>query len=269
MVKKGKFLLSISIFLVLTISLFSFSVYASDDSGSDVSSTLLMNQKILGEKSFSSPIWAGYTVSKIDTNGLPQEKSVNFVTGSWIVPSVDCSSTPNGYVAIWVGIDGYGSSTIEQIGTNSQCDNGKQLIYAWWETYPDPSKKINYFPVKPGDNIKAQVEFIGNKKFNLTITNLNTGKTFSKIKKVPDAQRTSGEWIIEAPQVQSQIQPLANFNSVTFTNAQAKIKGTMGKINNPSWRNYEIDMVGDSVLKADTSPLTSSGDSFNVTWMHS
>jgi hypothetical protein len=50
--------------------------------------------------------------------------SVTDVTGSWTVPAVDCTSpngTPNGYSSFWVGIDGYGSNTVEQIGTDSDC----------------------------------------------------------------------------------------------------------------------------------------------------
>jgi len=78
-----------------------------------------------------------------------------------------------------------------------------------------------------------------------------------------------GNVIVEAPQSQSgEIHPLADFDQVIFTDAQVDIKGTLGKINNPSWRNYEIDMAYSGGLKADASPLSSDGDSFTVDWVH-
>src|SRR5215472_3488086 len=65
----------------------------------------------------TSSNWSGYAVTGA-------KGSVSDVTGSWIVPTMDCSTTPTGYSAMWVGIDGYSSNTVEQIGTESDCVNG-------------------------------------------------------------------------------------------------------------------------------------------------
>ena len=269
MEKKGKILLITSIFLVLTISLFSLNVYADE---LNISSSLFSGEKSfksLDEKSFLSPLWAGYIVVKRDSNNQIEEKTVKYVEGTWKVPEVDCSSTDDGYAAVWVGIDGYSSSTIEQIGTLSKCSNGQASYYGWWEMYPRPLNQISNFQISPGDNIYAKVEFIGKNNFNLSINNLDTGKTFSVVKKMKGTKRSSAEWIVESTKLGSQIQPLADFGEVTFTNTKAKMKNVQGKtISNPNWVSYEIDMAGDGVLKADASPLMSGGKSFNVTWLH-
>ena len=79
--------------------------------------------------------WSGYVVTG-------PTGSVTYVNGSWIVPAVTASAT-NAYSAFWVGIDGYNSGTVEQIGTDSDWVNGAAQYYAWYEFYPKPSHFIN------------------------------------------------------------------------------------------------------------------------------
>ncbi len=271
MEKKGKILLITSIFLVLTISLFSLNVYADE---LNISSSLFSGEKSvksLDEKSFLSPNWAGYIVVKKDSNNQIEEKTVKYVEGTWEVPEVDCSSISTGYVYIWVGIDGYSSSsnTIEQIGTAARCNGGNPSYFAFWEMYPRPVNQISNFQISPGDEVYAKVEFIGKNNFNLSITNLDTGKTFSVVKKMKGTKRSSAEWIVEDPLGIASPGNFPEFDEVTFTNTKAKMKNVQGKtISNPNWVSYEIDMAGDGVLKADASPLMSGGKSFNVTWLH-
>jgi len=40
--------------------------------------------------------------------------------GSWVVPAGTCSSGDQ-YASMWVGIDGYGTDTVEQTGTKTNC----------------------------------------------------------------------------------------------------------------------------------------------------
>ena len=40
------------------------------------------------------------------------------------------------YSSFWVGIDGYSSSSVEQLGTDSDCAGNTPDYYAWWEMYP-------------------------------------------------------------------------------------------------------------------------------------
>lgn len=66
-------------------------------------------------KNGTSTNWSGYAV---ETNlGSPQSNVVTDVKGTWVVPTV--SGTGTSYCAVWVGIDGYGSPSVEQIGTDS------------------------------------------------------------------------------------------------------------------------------------------------------
>jgi hypothetical protein len=96
--------------------------------------------------------WAGYAVST-STGAVSQ------VAGNWVVPAV--SNTVSGYSSAWVGIDGYNSSTVEQIGTDSDYVNGRAHYYAWYEFYPQASVTITSMTVQPGDTISASVTVVG------------------------------------------------------------------------------------------------------------
>src|SRR5579863_5901680 len=116
--------------------------------------------------------WSGYAVSS-------GANSVSYVAGSWIVPTV--SATTSGYSSVWVGIDGYSSSTVEQIGTEADVSGGKVTYYAWYEAYPSASVKISTMTVKPGDAITASVAYNTTAKdFVLTINDTTENETFSK-----------------------------------------------------------------------------------------
>ena len=52
--------------------------------------------------------------------------SFTTATASWTEPSVTCNST-NDLFAPWVGIDGDGSSTVEQTGVATDCSSGRPV----------------------------------------------------------------------------------------------------------------------------------------------
>jgi len=60
----------------------------------------------------TSPNWAGY----VATGGPYTDAS-----GSWTVPTANCANAVGTDSATWVGIDGSNNSTVEQIGTDSNC----------------------------------------------------------------------------------------------------------------------------------------------------
>lgn len=215
-------------------------------------------------KAGASLNWAGYA---IETNLItPQKGAVSSVSGSWIVPAVDCSATPNAYATFWVGIDGYASGTVEQIGTDSDCSGTTPSYYAWFEMYPKFPVYINR-AVSPGDHISAEVTYVGKGLFQLTINDESKGWTFTTTQKSPSAKRSSAEWIAEAPW-SGGVLPLANFGTVTFTDAQATVNGHTGTISDTQWQYDRIDMVTPSgALKAQTSGLKHQGDTFTVTWV--
>jgi hypothetical protein len=207
--------------------------------------------------------WAGYAVTGA-------AGSVSQVSGNWVVPAV--SSSVSGYSSAWVGIDGYNSSSVEQIGTDSDYLNGRAQYYAWYEMYPAAPVNLS-LAIHPGDTVSASVSYSGTNHFTLTITDVTTSGSFSTTQTSSTAQRSSAEWIQEAPSSIRGVLPLANFGTIDFSGASATVNGTTGPADN-SWSNtnlYQIDMVTKTgALKATTSSLSDSGDpltsNFSVTW---
>src|SRR5208282_1851516 len=80
----------------------------------------------------TSTNWSGYAVTT--PNG-----AVTSVAGSWTIPTANGPSTrTGGDAAAWVGIDGYNSNTVEQIGTETEYSkSGGAFSYAWIELYPN------------------------------------------------------------------------------------------------------------------------------------
>lgn len=58
--------------------------------------------------------------------------------------------------AFWVGLDGYESNTVEQTGTEADCEGRREVYYAWYELYPQRLFVIAH-EVKPGDALSAAV----------------------------------------------------------------------------------------------------------------
>src|SRR6266404_4358148 len=147
----------------------------------------------------TSQNWSGYAAATKMAH--PATNSVSAVSGSWIVPTLSASSH-NTWCSLWVGIDGYSSSTVEQLGTEHDWYNGAQQNYAWFEMYPNFSYEIVGFPVRPGDVMSASVVYQGNGVFILSIAN-NTAGVHTTIPtsytKSKTAKRSSAEWILEAP----------------------------------------------------------------------
>jgi hypothetical protein len=210
--------------------------------------------------------WAGYAV----TAGAG---AVTQVIGNWVVPAV--TTTVSGYSSAWVGIDGYNSNSVEQIGTDSDYVNGRTQYYAWYEMYPNPSVNLS-LAINPGDKISASVTFSSPNQFALVITNVTRGTSNSTTQTSSSAQRSSAEWIQEAPSSFFGVLPLANFGTINFSGADATVSGTKGAIDSPTpgATVNQINMVTNTGSpKATTSGLTDSGNpatsSFNVTWVSS
>jgi hypothetical protein len=212
--------------------------------------------------------WSGYAVTG---------SSFTNAKGSWTIPTVNCTKTPNTYAAFWVGIDGWTSSTVEQTGTDSDCDGKTPSYYAWYEFYPAGSVLISSVAVSPGNKISAEVVYSGT-EFTITITNETTGKSFSKKGRVSGAARSSAEWIAEAPCCTNAggILPLADFGTVDFGDDYTGISGTndatdssvSGQISAFGGDVNEAIMVNGSTGADEAVPssLTSDGTSFTVTW---
>ena len=118
-------------------------------------------------------------------SGISLDTTVGAVTavgGSWVVPAVTGSSY--GSSSTWVGIDGHGSGTVEQIGTESDTAataawDGTPQYFAWYEMYPAYGYLIPLTDtVQAGDQMSASVVYAGltstggviNDNFTLAIT---------------------------------------------------------------------------------------------------
>jgi Peptidase A4 family/Ricin-type beta-trefoil lectin domain-like len=236
----------------------------------------------------TTPNWSGYAAQSSSTSS--RQDSVTSVSGSWVVPRV---TDPSGFnssgkfnVYAWVGIDGYGTGTVEQVGTQSVVLNGVAHYYAWWEMWSSVNQQepqpISSMDVEPGDSITGSVQYVSSGthagQFELTITDTSrsndsyTTYQTSAANQYPLATRSTAEWIVEAPGGNSpgQYQTLPDFGEVTFTGATAVINGVSGPINSSSWQSEALNMTSNgssSGVKFDTtSPLTSSGRGFAVVY---
>ncbi|MFI9365937.1 G1 family glutamic endopeptidase [Kitasatospora sp. NPDC053057] len=178
------------------------------------------------------------------------------VSASWTEPDATCNST-NDLYAPWVGIDGYGSSTVEQTGVATDCSSGSPVNQAWYEMYPaNPVYlSLSSYPVSAGDHISASVTYAGSSRYTLKLTDSTRGWTYSTTKSL-SAQRTSAEVIIESP-----TGSYPNFGTLSFTSATVNGK-SLG-----SYSPVALDPSSNGVFEASTSGLGSSGTSFTDTFL--
>lgn len=211
--------------------------------------------------------WSGYIAATSLTH--PIKNSVTAVSGEWIVPELS-SSIKDTYCSIWVGIDGYAGSTVEQIGTEHNWSEKLQQNYAWFEMYPNSMYRIVGFPVDVNDHIAASVSYVKKNTFKMTIIN-HTKKSYATVPssytKTSQAFRNSAEWIVEAPTLNN-VLPLAHFGTISLANCKATINGFSGNINSSYFVKDALSMITQNkTIKASPSDLTG-GNSFTVAWEH-
>ena len=219
--------------------------------------------------SWLSTNWSGYAVTG---------SNVVSVEGSWIVPPATGTRFTTAYSSFWVGIDGFNSGTVEQIGTDSDVQRGKPAYYAWYEFYPLEAMQTISLTVIPGDIMDASVTYTSS-EFTLYIENMNTTVSFSMTESVASLgytpARSSAEWIAEAPSSYFGVLPLANFGKVNFGydstsvagTCSATVAGVTGSIGSFGSAVQEITMVSRrGATKASPSLLSADGTSFSVTW---
>src|SRR3954462_6384485 len=136
----------------------------------------------------TSSNWAGYSATG---------STFRSVSATWKQPSATCTSA-DAYSSFWVGLDGDGSNTVEQIGTDADCSGGRPVYYAWYEMYPKFPVNLS-LTIHPGDTVTASVTTDGNGNFTLTIRDTTTGGSFTTTQKLKNAKLGSAEVIAEAP----------------------------------------------------------------------
>jgi len=239
--------------------------------------------RIKGSTNSTSSNWSGYAA----TSPTP----FTDVKGSWIQPTANCSSTTgsptqgpgngkgagnghgsggggktqNTYASFWVGLDGDSSNTVEQTGTDADCNGTTAVYYGWYEFYP--AFPVNFSdPIRPGDSMSAEVSVSG-ATVTITLHDATRGWTEHASQANQGYALASAEWIAEAPS-SGKVLPLADFGTVTFTGASATGGGTTGSISRFAYD--PITMATSSgQTKAAPSDLSAGGSSFSVTWSHS
>ncbi len=77
----------------------------------------------------------------------------------------------------WVGLDGFNSGTVEQLGTISWCFQGTPTYFTWYEMFPAGTIEVGT-TLKPGDKIAASVTRTGT-SYALKLTDSTTSATTS------------------------------------------------------------------------------------------
>jgi hypothetical protein len=203
--------------------------------------------------------WSGYAATGADG-------AFSSVSGSWTEPTATCSGGRHGrggsdqYAAFWVGLDGYSSDSVEQTGTDSDCDGSSPDYYGWYEMYPaDPVYFTN--TVKPGDAISASVTFSGTDTYTLVLKDSTEGWTQTITKSQAGLDRSSAEVITEAPSSNTGVLPLADFGTVSYGVSAAN--GTSLGSQSPT----EIIMVDNSGADKDSTSSINSSGGFSNTWL--
>ena len=169
-------------------------------------STLSVARPSSASAGITSRNWAGYEV---------QDGTYTSVSASWTQPTVKPAA--GRHVALfWVGLDGASSSTVEQAGTLGQTENGKTSYQAWYEMYPAGWVVFSNAPVSPGDHIQASATY-DQGRYILSVSDHTKGWTRTAHKHAAGLARSSAEVIAEAPTVNGNAAPLADFTPVTFS----------------------------------------------------
>jgi hypothetical protein len=185
---------------------------------------------------FPSINWSGYGDAESGTN------TVSYASGSWTIPSVTCLPAPyqnqDAFLSDWVGIDGLTNGTVEQLGTATQCFEGVEYYYVWYEMFPAGTIEEgttacinnNVDCPQPGDRVSASISVTpaggGVNNYTLQLTDhTRPEESFSVTSScaATTCVDASAEWIVERPAFGLpfgfQIVPLSDFGRSFFSSA--------------------------------------------------
>ena len=198
----------------------------------------------------TSPAWAGYAAT--GAAGTFTSAAAN-----WIVPPVACGGDARSSDA--VGLDGDGTSTIEQIGTEGDCAGDFPLYSAWFQMFPNAPVFFKN-PVKSGDAMTASVTSLGGGKFMLTLFDMTQNWTQVTEQTSAAATLGSAEIVAEDPMLNGQAQPLSNFGIVDFLGAAINNAAITAPINEVTLQST----AGDTLAVPST--ITGGVGNFSVGW---
>ena len=232
--------------------------------------------------------WAGWV-----SVSPPGTSKYQTVSATWTVPNVSCDPFEMSSAVEWVGIDGFGESTVQQTGTESQCIVGTGTYAAWWELFGTPiSGGVQVdLPgddhINPGDVVFAQVvagqgsggpgiggpAAPGSGSYLFDWVNFTEHWSWWAIEgPVGTLPQLTAEWIVEQNSCFWVCQALAKYGSETFGQMSLSLNTLaypFGTIAPPStFPGFSVNLVTDGTLKETGSSLTGSGNTELVTWVH-
>lgn len=184
--------------------------------------------------------WAGYVQES--------SKRLTFVSARWTIPEMHCASGDGG-LAAWIGIDGRPElnsefrpgNNIFQAGSESECSEGQQFDFMWWEWYP-VNLSNDVLAVNPGDIVLAEVYFEtinGQTGWWWYVDDETSGQSLVAPSPVPyDGPANTEDFIVEDPGVfgpGNTTQPFVGFSPITFTRMLAATS------NPPVYQPYSFD----------------------------
>jgi Peptidase A4 family len=207
--------------------------------------------------------WSGYA----DTSATNQ--TFTKVSGAWTTPSVTCSAEDQ-ITSDWVGLDGFSSGTVEQLGTISWCFQGKPTYFTWYEMFPAGTVEVGT-ALKPGDKIAASVTRTGT-SYVLKLTDSTTaGNNISVTKTCALATclDTSAEWISERPSFSIGIVPQAHYNAFKLTSGSVTASGKTTTIGAGPGVNAITMIDATQTYHLNTVSGLTGGNAFSTTWKNS
>lgn len=187
---------------------------------------------VTGLESFN---WDGYADSESGSN------TITSASGSWIIPQVQCLPRPyqnqDAFLSDWVGLDGFSNGTVEQLGTATQCYEGVEYYYVWYEMFPAGTVEEgttacindNVNCPQPGDRVTASVTVTpagSTNDYTLALVDHTRPQESFSVSQTCDPSvcaDSSAEWIVERPAFSLpfgfQILPQALYGRSFFTSA--------------------------------------------------
>jgi hypothetical protein len=195
--------------------------------------------------------WSGY---------LEQGNSYYRISAQWEIPAVAPQGTGVQANSTWVGIGGFNTSGLFQIGTSDLYDNGQLYYNAWVENLPSQqTEQLLPLTVSPDDFVSAQIWLVNyyTSTWGFSLTDDTTGQSVNGTETYTGSQ-ASAEFIEEAPmdgQTQ-QILPMAPYQTFSFYNADV----------NSSWQS--LDPSQEFIVKSPVASVPSApnaqSDSFTM-----
>ncbi len=216
-----------------------------------------------GGATVSSLNWAGYAVT-------PATPAITQVTSTFIVPTAGL--LPPGFAATWAGIGGFASSDLIQAGVAEQSLPSLPLIgdqyFAWYELLPGAEVQLTgcagdaNCTVAPGDSIAVIISQVATNTWAIALANSTRHWTWTQAFPYKSS-KSSAEWIVEAPSVESlqtTVAPLSTVNmgpASRFTEGGSTFTIAQG---NPT----RIVLSPGFFNEATPSALSANGQSFRV-----